>query len=415
MSIIVFLLVFSVIVTIHEFGHYYIAKKSGVLVREFALGMGPKMATWKKGETTFTIRALPLGGFVRMAGADDEVAPIEQNQTIYITRNTLGQVVVIDTRDTLIQEDAEKFLVETCDLVDTLRLSGSFEGSEDVVELIVDDKALLIEKDGTSIQVAPRHVHLESATVWQRIAIYVAGPVCNFLLSIVVFMFLAFASNGVPSASNHVAVVDNGPAQRAGVKTGDQIVSINQQETTSYQAIVTVLNKAKTQGNNVVLLEVVTNGVNRHISVNLEDWKLGVYQTLDTRLETKLTYGFTQTIAVVQQVWQALVNLVTSGFKMNSVGGPLAIVQASGQVAQAGILQVLAFLAMISANLGVMNLLPIPALDGGKILLGFIEVLRGKPISKEKEMMVTMVGAILLIALTVAVTFNDITRLLSGR
>lgn len=411
MSIIVFLIVFSIIVTIHEFGHYYVAKKSGVLVREFALGMGPKLVSFKRGETTFTIRALPLGGFVRMAGYDDESDPITQGQLIHIQLNDNRVVTTLDTQEQSSISNGVLVEVVSCDPTKLMELQARRLDSNDVESFVIDKKAMIIEKNGTMVQVAPLETHLESASVWKRIAIYAAGPICNFLLSITVFILLAFANGGVSSTSNVVEVVPSGAAQLAGIRSGERITHIAHQPVLSYDQIVTALDTAKQNNHNVILIDVASNGVSRQVSVMLQNGKLGVYPTKENSVFGNIAYGLTQTVAVIKQVWQSLANLVTSGFNLSGVGGPLAIIRASGQVAQAGWINVLAFLAMLSANLGVINLLIIPGLDGGKIMLGLIEVVRKKPLSKDKEMFVTMIGVGMLLLLTVAVTFNDIVRL----
>lgn len=409
MSIIVFLIVFSIIVTIHEFGHYYVAKKSGVLVREFALGMGPKLFAFKRGETTFTIRALPLGGFVRMAGYDDTNDQIVEGQRICIKLDDNRVVTVLDTQDT---PTTKGLLVEvvSCDAVKSMQLHARVEGSDSSEIFTISKKAIVVEKNGTMVQVAPLETHLESASVWKRIAIYAAGPICNFLLSIFVFILLAFVNGGVNSNSNKVNIVENSPAAQVGFKNGTKITAINNVAVKTFEEITEQLALAKEKAESVIVTTQESD-LTKTYTVTLQDGKLGVYPIKENSFFGNIAYGFTQTVSVIKQVWQALSSIVTKGLGSSGVGGPLAIIQASGQVAQAGFMNVLVFLAMLSANLGIINLLIIPGLDGGKILLGLIEVIRRKPLSKEKEMFITMIGAGLLLLLTVAVTFNDIVRL----
>lgn len=410
MSIIVFLIVFSIIVTIHEFGHYYVAKKSGVLVREFALGMGPKLVAFKRGETTFTIRALPLGGFVRMAGYDDEGEAITSGQLVHIQLDEYRMVMVLDTQEAPTVSNGVAVEVVSCDTTNEMQLHAKVVDSDVVEVFSINKKATVIEKNGTMIQVAPLETHLESASVWKRIAIYVAGPICNFLLSIVVFIMLAFVSGGVNSNSNHVNVVENSPAAQAGLTNGTKVTMINGIAVKTFEDITSQLTLAANKAAQVIVT-VQENDVTKTHAVTLKDGKLGVYPIKENLFFGNIAYGFTQTVSVIKQVWQALSSMVTKGLGASGVGGPLAIIQASGQVAQAGFMNVLVFLAMLSANLGIINLLIIPGLDGGKIMLGLIEVVRKKPLSKDKEMFVTMIGVGLLLLLTVVVTFNDIVRI----
>lgn len=413
LSIIVFLFVFSVMVTIHEWGHYYVAKKSGVLVREFALGMGPKVASWQKGETTFTIRLLPLGGFVRMAGDGDDVEEIKPGQLIYVTQNEEGIVTVIDTQEQPDNALALPVDVVECDIVNDMMIKGRVGIQGDVQLFRVSRQATHIERDGTHVQVAPIETHLESVSALKRIAIYVAGPLSNFVLSVAVFTLLAFATGGINSSTNQVTVQENSAAAQAGIQTGDIITAINGKHVTEYSDISTTMRGLREQNVTEVTITFRTQGVEKTQKVTLVDGYLGVSPVQETRLTAKLTAGFTQTWDVIKQVWLALVGMLTGGLSMSQMGGPIAIVQASGQVAQFGFLPILSFLAMLSANLGVMNLVPIPGLDGGKIVFALIEMIRGKRLSKQKEMVVTIVGVALLLLLMVTVTFNDITRLLN--
>ncbi|MBS4769683.1 site-2 protease family protein [Carnobacteriaceae bacterium zg-ZUI240] len=411
MAIVVFLLVFTIIVTLHEFGHYYVAKKSGVLVREFALGMGPKVFSWRKGETTFTLRALPLGGFVRMAGDGDDTQEIKQGQRVYLTQNEDGRIVEIDTQDKPSNTLALPVEVSYCDIVGTMTIKGFVAGESDEQIFVVDDKSMHIEHDGTRVQVAPLQTHLETKSAFKRIAIYAAGPINNFLLSIFVFTLLAFSAGGVNSPSNRVTVSENGVAARIGIQTGDKITAINDTAITNFSDLTTVMARLRQQHVTDIDVTYESNHQTKTIRAQLTDGYLGVTQSKDTDIWSKLTYGFTETIVVVKQVWLALVGLVTNGFNVGQLGGPIAIVQMSGEVAQSGILSIFSFLAILSANLGVINLLPIPGLDGGKILLALIELLRGKPLSKNKEVFVTMIGVGILLLLMVVVTFNDIAKL----
>lgn len=410
MSIIVFLAVFSIIVTIHEFGHYYVAKKSGVLVREFALGMGPKIVAFKRGETTFTIRALPLGGFVRMAGYDDTNDQIVEGQRLFIQLDNNRVVTILDTQDVPTTTEGLFIEVVSCDMTNAMQLHARVVDTDSSEVFTISKKAIVIEKNGTMVQVAPLETHLESASVWKRIAIYAAGPICNFLLSIFVFIVLAFANGGVNSNSNTVNIVENSPSALVGLKDGTKITAINDVAVNTFEDMTKQLALLKEKSTPIVVTT-QENGSTKTYTVTLQDGKLGIYPIKENSLLGNIAYGFTQTFSVIKQVWQALSSMVTKGLNASGVGGPLAIIQASGQVAQAGLINVLVFLAMLSANLGAINLLIIPGLDGGKILLGLIEVVRKKPLSKDKEIVVTMIGVGLLLLLTVVVTFNDIVRL----
>ncbi|MGO2674856.1 MAG: site-2 protease family protein, partial [Leuconostoc mesenteroides] len=153
-SIIAFIFVFGVLVTVHEFGHFFVAKKSGVLVREFAIGMGPKLLSWNRNHTAYTIRILPVGGYVRMAGMDEE-PDLDAGQRLRLTFNEQGKVTKIDTQ---IDEAGigVPFQVDSFDLSDALTLTGYSDNATDMTTVHVDHDATIIEENGVEVQVAPR-------------------------------------------------------------------------------------------------------------------------------------------------------------------------------------------------------------------------------------------------------------------
>ncbi|MBF0779581.1 MULTISPECIES: RIP metalloprotease RseP [unclassified Granulicatella] len=413
MTIFIFLLVFSVIVTIHEFGHFYFAKKSGVLVREFAIGMGPKIFATRHNGTTYTIRMLPIGGYVRLAGRGDDVEPLKAGQMITIVQDDNQVVHTINTNTKKIIANAVPFEVHASDLEKEMILTGTMVGNSDIVTLSVSKEATFIEENGTEIQVAPIEKQIESIHPLKKMLVNFAGPMNNFILGIVLFILFAFISGGVSGQSNKISVVDNSSALLAGIQNGDKIVSVNGQSTPTWQSIVQELGKAKeTNVQQDVSIEVEKENQTKHTyKVVLQDGKIGVSPYHYTDVMSKITYGFTESWRIATNIFSVLGNMFTKGLDIQQFGGPVAIAQTTGQVAEQGFIAVIWFTAMLSINLGIMNLLPIPVLDGGKILLNSIELLRGKPISPEKEMIVTMVGAGIMIVLVIAVTFNDIMRL----
>ena len=417
-AIIAFLFVFSVIVIIHEFGHYYFAKKAGILVREFAIGMGPKIFQVRKGETVYTLRLLPIGGYVRMAGHDEDEQEIKPGMMITIELDKENIVQKLNFDEHLIIENSVPFQIEEVDLHRSMTLSGYFVNSEEKVNLTVSKQATIIESDGTEVVVAPIERQFNSASLWNRIKTNAAGPMNNFILSIIIFIIVGFMQGGVPSNDPVIGQVsDQSAAHEAGLQTSDKIISIDGVDIHSWDEMTSIV---RSSADKTLSMTIQRNGDTKNVSITPKSvegqngskiGQLGVTRTLDNSILSILGYGFTQTITVVVIVLSALGSIFTKGFNLNQLGGPVAIYSLTSQVAKNGLIDLLSFMGMISANLGVMNLLPIPALDGGKLVLNFIEGIRKKPLDPEKEGYLTIAGAIFLFALMLLVTWNDIMKL----
>jgi len=417
-AIIAFLFVFSVIVIIHEFGHYYFAKKAGILVREFAIGMGPKIFQVRKGETVYTLRLLPIGGYVRMAGHDEDEQEIKPGMMITIELDKENIVQKLNFDEHLIIENSVPFQIEEADLHRSMTLSGYFVNSEEKVNLTVSKQATIIESDGTEVVVAPIERQFNSASLWNRIKTNAAGPMNNFILSIIIFIIVGFMQGGVPSNDTVIGQVsDQSAAHEAGLQTSDKIISIDGVDIHSWDEMTSIV---RSSADKTLSMTIQRNGDTKNVSITPKSvegqngskiGQLGVTRTLDNSILSILGYGFTQTISVIVLVLSALGSIFTKGFNLNQLGGPVAIYSLTSQVAKNGLIDLLSFMGMISANLGVMNLLPIPALDGGKLVLNFIEGIRKKPLDPEKEGYLTIAGAIFLFALMLLVTWNDIMKL----
>ena len=418
-SIITFLVVFSLIVAIHEFGHFYFAKKSGILVREFAIGMGPKLFSHEgKDGVLYTLRMLPLGGYVRLAGLGEEAESVQAGMQVGLVLNAQGEVIRINTSKKPLENELPVQL-DSADLSDKMTLTALPIGQEELVTYAVHRQARVIESDGASIQVAPLDVTYGAASPWAKFMTNIAGPINNFILSIVIFTVVAFMTpTGIPSHANQLGtILPDSAASSAGLQAGDIVEMIGDQTVTSWDNMVekiialpdqTVTFKVK-RGSDTLELPVTVKAVED--GRGGQRGQIGVLPSYSTGLIDRIMYGFTETWATIVGVVGAILGIFKTGFNLNNFGGPVAVAQATGQVAKNGFVPILYFMGLLSANLGAFNLLPIPALDGGKLVLNVIEALRGKPLSQEKEGIITIVGAALLLAFMLAVTWNDIARL----
>nr|WP_244244629.1 RIP metalloprotease RseP [Marinilactibacillus kalidii] len=411
-NILVFLLVFGIIVVVHEFGHFYFAKRAGILVREFSIGFGPKIFFHRKGETTYTIRLLPVGGYVRMAGYEEE-ADLRAGMPVTLMLNDKQVVEKIDIQNKHQSVDSLPLEVTSFDLEDELFISGRVDGVDEIETYTVSETALLIEKDGTMLQIAPRKRQFQSASLPNRMLTNFAGPLNNFILAIVAFMLLGFMQGGVPSSEPLIGEVQpDAPAAEAGLETGDRILSIEGNEISSWMDMVGVIEQSPDTALDFEVKK--TNGTVTEMTItpqadeNSDAGKVGIGQTMDDSLSSKIAYGFVQPWSIVMQIFTILGSFLTGGFSLDQLGGPVAIYATTQTVVRAGAIGVISWIGFLSVNLGIMNLLPIPALDGGKLLLNIIEGIRKKPISEEKEGLITLVGVGFLLVLMLAVTWNDI-------
>lgn len=459
LNIIAAILMLSIIVIIHEFGHFIIAKANGVEVTEFFIGFGPKIISFKKGKTEYSLRLLPFGGACVMLGQDFMDDPLDRSE-----------------------DDDE---------------------SED--EKDNNDRADISEREMLLKQGYDESKSFANKSVWSRIAIIVVGPFFNFLLAFVLALIVVGSTGYDPCTVDKIS--DNSPATQAGLQVGDRITKVNGEKITfareysfyrSYHAsnvmdityerdgkqyittltpeysnskaykfgitittdrvvnsvnvgspaekggikskdIIKSVNGTELENGNqlseiisetkdsTVSVVVVRNGEELTLNVTPELVESEAYNTgfvsYGIRQKTStlgvVKYSFHEVTYVIKAVIKSLGMMFTGQTSVNDLMGPVGTVSTISSVMEESkvdgtyyvILNLINFAMMISANLGVMNLVPIPALDGGRLLFLLIEAVRGKPVKKEHEGMVHFVGMVLLMVLMVYVLFKDITGL----
>ncbi|HGD0123698.1 TPA: RIP metalloprotease RseP [Streptococcus agalactiae] len=415
LGILTFIIIFGVIVVVHEFGHFYFAKKSGILVREFAIGMGPKIFSHiDKEGTTYTIRILPLGGYVRMAGWGDDKTEIKTGTPANLTLNKEGIVTRINLSGKQLDNTSLPINVTAYDLEDKLTITGLVLSETKTYS--VDHDATIIEEDGTEVRIAPLDVQYQNASVWGRLITNFAGPMNNFILGLVVFIALAFIQGGVQDLStNQVRVSENGPAASAGLKNNDRILQIGSHKVSNWEQLTAAVEKSTSRlgKNQKLALKIKSKEVVKTINVKPQkvdkSYIIGIMPALKTSFKDKLLGGFKLAWESFFRILNELKKLIAH-FSINKLGGPVALYQASSQAAKNGFVTVLNLMGLISINLGIMNLIPIPALDGGKIVMNILEAIRRKPLKQETETYIMLAGVAVMLVLMIAVTWNDIMR-----
>ena len=415
LGILTFILVFGIIVVVHEFGHFYFAKKSGILVREFAIGMGPKIfAHIGKDGTAYTIRILPLGGYVRMAGWGDDTTEIKTGTPVSLTLTDDGKVKRINLSGKKLDQTALPMQVTQFDFEDKLFIKGLV--LEEEKTFAVDHDATVVEADGTEVRIAPLDVQYQNATIWGKLITNFAGPMNNFILGVVVFWILIFMQGGVRDvATNQFHVMPQGALAKVGVPETAQITKIGSHEISNWESLIQAV-ESETKDKTAPTLDVTIseNGSDKQVTVSPEEsqgrYLLGVQPGIKSDFVSMFVGGFTTAADSALRILSELKNLIFQP-DLNKLGGPVALFKASSDAAKNGIENVLYFLAVISINIGIFNLIPIPALDGGKIVLNILEAIRRKPLKQEIETYVTLAGVVIMVVLMIAVTWNDIMRL----
>ena len=415
LGILTFILVFGIIVVVHEFGHFYFAKKSGILVREFAIGMGPKIfAHIGKDGTAYTIRILPLGGYVRMAGWGDDTTEIKTGTPVSLTLTDDGKVKRINLSGKKLDQTALPMQVTQFDFEDKLFIKGLV--LEEEKTFAVNHDATVVESDGTEVRIAPLDVQYQNATIWGKLITNFAGPMNNFILGVVVFWILIFMQGGVRDVdTNQFHVIPQGALAKVGVPETAQITKIGSHEISNWESLIQAV-ESETKDKTAPTLDVTISekGSDKQVTVTPEEsqgrYLLGVQPGIKSDFLSMFVGGFTTAADSALRILSALKNLIFQP-DLNKLGGPVAIFKASSDAAKNGIENVLYFLAVISINIGIFNLIPIPALDGGKIVLNILEAIRRKPLKQEIETYVTLAGVVIMVVLMIAVTWNDIMRL----
>lgn len=414
-TVVSFIIIFGTLVFVHELGHLIFAKRAGILCREFAIGFGPKVFSFTKNETVYTIRWLPIGGFVRMAGEDVEAVEIKPGYRVGLKFDHDGKVnkIILNNKDKY--RDIKVIEVEDVDLEHKLYVKG-FEDEEDQMlqTFEVHPKAVVVQ-DGVEMQIAPYDRQFSSKTLGQRTMAIFAGPMMNFVLAIVIFIVMAAIQGVVTDEAKLGKLTDDGAAISAGLKKGDEVQSIDGSEVSSWTDVQQEIQKHPAEEIEFV---VERDGKTLEIPVTPKEVErngetlgvIGVYPPTEKTFTGVISYGFTETYYWTKEIFTLLGKLVTGQFNIDMLSGPVGIYVSTEEVAKSGVIYLLKWAGVLSINLGIMNLLPIPALDGGRLAFFAVEAVRGKPLDKQKEGMVHFIGFALLMLLMLVVTWNDIQR-----
>lgn len=364
LTILSFLLVLSVLVLIHELGHFLVAKFFGVKVEEFGFGFPPRVIGKQFGETVYSINLLPIGGFVKLYGEDDAGG------------GKVGKVA------------------------DPTKKKGDISRA------------------------------FFARPAWQRALVIVAGVAMNFVLAVGMLTYL-FIAVGVTKAGNAVvidAVLPNSPASQAGLHRGDMIISINGKGISQSRDVIAVTHANLGKDMTLVISTVSHNVETIHITPRVH------YPSNEGAMGVAISPSFTtqkypwytapwyatkeagaETVMIVQGLGTTLTQLVGHGQVPKDLAGPIGIAQLTGQFVRLGIAPLLSLMVLLSLNLAVLNILPIPALDGGRFFFILVEVITRKKVHPRFEAYAHTIGMIVLLGLIVVITLHDVVRVASGQ
>ncbi|MCR5034738.1 MAG: RIP metalloprotease RseP [Clostridia bacterium] len=330
MTIIYAIIIFCLLIFVHELGHFIVAKACGVKVNQFAIGMGPAIYKKQKGETLYAIRLFPIGGFCAMEGED---------------------------------EDSDE----------------------------------------------PRALNNQPA--WQRACILAAGSVMNFITCVVLLIIIAFWVGTTTTTIDQV--MDDSPAQKAGIVSGDTVVNIDGEDIGEWNDLIQAIGYSEEKTAEITVLR---DGQEETLTAELEYDKeagrnmIGITPVMKHSVASAIPGGIKNTGAMTVMMFTVLKQLFTGEVAVSELSGPVGIVYATNEAAKSGIMYVVYLAALLSLNLAIINMLPFPALDGGRLLFLVIRLFTGKRVSDETEGKIHFIGICLLFALMIYVTFNDVIK-----
>lgn len=360
LTILVFIVMLSVLVLIHELGHFLVAKKFGIKVEEFGLGFPPRVWGKRIGETLYSFNALPIGGFVKLYGEDETGAG---------------------------------------------RVTSNKKVTKDL------------------------HRAFFARPIYQRILVVIAGVTMNFILAVIIITFL-FTTEGIPTPGATVTLTEiakNSPAEKAGLKKGDIVYKIENIEIKDTQSLITQTRKKLGEEINITVkrgsaTEVVKVTPRKNYPEGEGPMGIAISQNVQFQkypFPQSLYYGTKQ---AVKDSWQVIVGfktvvveLVTRFTVPQGVAGPIGMAQLTGEFVRVGPSAVLALVYTLSLSLAVLNVLPIPALDGGRLFFILIEAVTRKKVNAKFEAYAHLVGLVLLLSFLALVSYKDVLRIVAGQ
>lgn len=350
-TILLTILVFGLIIILHEMGHFLLARLFHVKIEEFSFGMGPAIWSTAKKGTRYSIRVFPIGGYVAMEGEDDA-----------------GSGAIVKEPDAFSQAEGQPF---------------------------------------------------NEKPAWQRFFILMAGAVMNILLGLIILIIITASSKIIGTTT--IAVFDENAVSAQYLEVGDEILKINNYSVSSYNDAIFQLYRDE---DGVIDITVLREGEKKTVTVpfhteETDDGLSGMlldfkFLGVDVTLGNAISYSWNWTVSLVKQVWYSLVDIVSGRYGLKAISGPVGTATVISEASSQGMRSFWLLVAYITINVGVFNLLPLPALDGGRLFFVLIEIIFRKPVPQKYEAWVHRIGIMLLFGLIILVTYSDIVKLITG-
>lgn len=437
-SLVSFIIVIGVLVSVHEFGHFWAARKCGVKVHRFSIGFGKVL--WKRNDklgTEFAVSAIPLGGYVKMLDERTEEVPVELKYQSFNSKSVLQRafIIVAGPLANFIFAILAYWVIFVVGMPSVKPVISEVKPNSIAAIAQLEPNSQILAVDGTD------------TADWESINLLLASKLGNDHLTLTVTPFgehcmqekildlhnwsfdpekeTSFGSLGIKPVSNKIKniltnVVNDSPAERAGLQVGDTLLRLNGQDI-DWQTLV-----ERIQQGGTLDLQVQRNGDTLNVTLQPE-MKDGRYfaglaptvEPLNEIYRTELKYDILDALwKGVEKTWQlsaltvkVIGKLFTGDLSLSNLSGPISIAKGAGMSSSFGLVSFLSFMALISVNLGIMNLFPLPVLDGGHLIFLVAEGIKGKPVSERVQELCYRVGAALLLTLTVFALFNDFLRL----
>ncbi|WP_166626509.1 RIP metalloprotease RseP [Jeotgalicoccus sp. S0W5] len=420
-GILAFIVVFGLLVTVHEFGHMFFAKRAGIMCPEFAIGMGPKIFSYKYNDTQYTIRLLPIGGYVRMASKDMEINPLNAGMRVQVKLNNRDEITHILLDDKHNFQFAEELEVIDSDISEEMYIRAYRLTDNQEVTYYFSEETYFVE-DAELERIAPLSGRFESKSVWQRFLTLFAGPLFNFLLAFFLFTILFYIQGKASDEPIVGQVVEDTPAEEINLESGDRILEIDGQKVESWSHMTSLIQQGQGESQELLIdsdgqqrtenLEPVIESTELPDGTVNERLIIGVGAYFENGIIAPIWWGIQETVSSMSLIFELVVRMIgtifAGTFSFDMLNGPVGIYKVTETVAAQGILVLMRFTALLSVNLGIMNLLPIPALDGGRILFVLYEGIFRRPLNRKVELNIQLIGVLFVLIIMVLVTWNDI-------
>ncbi|MCZ1268249.1 MULTISPECIES: RIP metalloprotease RseP [Paenibacillus] len=386
------IIIFMILVFTHEFGHLFAAKFNNVNCPEFSVGMGPKLFSIKVNKTAYNFRLFPIGGYVRMAGDDETYYLVERDMYIVVKDE---KILSIEENEVLNSSYV------TIKSIDYIHRKITYSINDKICSLLLHEDAFVMLKSKKKIYISPYNSMLASKKPLQKSAILLAGPFANIAMALIILLSVNLI-HGVPSSD---AVIGTVNSDTSVLKPGDQIISVNDNRIENWNELRLILNFRSEKNQ-----EIAIRRGEEYLNVQVED-SIMLSPMISRNIGSVLTATYQDTLHYSTILIKGLRDILTGEESLKNLSGPAGVMKQTYDIANTSTFHNLIIWASImNLNVAIFNLLPIPALDGGRLLVIIIGVIRRKQIAPEKEGLIHLVGFTFMIGLTILATWNDLVK-----